>query len=119
MSWYVGHLLMLVKFKDGNQDKFPIWENIILIEASSTDEALLKGKEKGLADQSPSHNDFLWGNRPAYFVFAGIRKLIECTNPDQQPSDGTEISYSQFEVDSHKSLEKLIAGDEVMVYYKE
>jgi hypothetical protein len=28
---------MLVKFKDGNQDKFPVQENVVLIKASSDD----------------------------------------------------------------------------------
>jgi len=30
MSWYAASVIMYTKFKDGKQEKYPIWENVIL-----------------------------------------------------------------------------------------
>ena len=46
-EWYAASIIMLVKFKDGNQDKYPVWENVILIKASSDDEAIKKAEKEG------------------------------------------------------------------------
>ncbi len=119
MTWYAAHSIMYVKFTDGKQDKYPIWENIILIEASSDEEALEKAEKRAKEDQSESENDFNWEERPASLNFAGIRKLISCNNPENRPTDGTEISYSQMEIKTKDDLAKFLQGDSVMVLYEE
>lgn len=119
MKWYIAHIIMLIKFQDSNQDRFPVWENMVLLQASSEDEALDKARKIGIKNQSVTNSDFTWDNMPAYFVFAGVRKLIDCINPEQCPNDGTEVSYSQFEVDSEESLNQLVSGESVFVQYVE
>lgn len=104
MLWYAAHAIMYVKFADGNQDKYPIWENIILIEANSDEEALEKAQKRAKEDQSESEDDFTWEERPASLIFAGIRKLISCNNPEEKSCHGTEITYSQMEVDSEEAF---------------
>jgi hypothetical protein len=109
---------MYVKFKDGNQDKYPIWENIILIEASSSDEAwdkaIIRARED--EDESPRGESF-WEGRPFKFVFAGIRRLVACVDEDSRPTDGTEITYSQMELPDSDSLSKFLKGEEVFLRY--
>ncbi|WP_353928947.1 DUF4288 domain-containing protein [Okeanomitos corallinicola TIOX110] len=110
---------MYVKFADGNQNKYPIWENIILIEANSDEEALEKAETRAKEDESESEDDFTWENRSASLIFAGIRKLISCNNPDENPHHGTEISYSQMEVKTEDELSKLVKGESVTIIYEE
>jgi hypothetical protein len=119
MTWYAAHTIMYVKFADGNQEKYPIWENIILIEANSDEEALEKAETRAKEDESESEDDFTWENRSASLIFAGIRKLISCNNPDENPRHGTEISYSQMEVKTEDELSKLVKGESVTIIYEE
>jgi len=119
MSWYAAHTIMLVEFANGNQDKYPIWENIILIQAKSDEEALEKAEKKAKEDESEPDDNFNWEQRPASLVFVGIRKLISCNNPEEQPVHGTEISYSQMCVETEDDLSKLIKGEPVSIIYEE
>lgn len=50
-EWYAASIIMLVKFKDGNQDKYPVWENVVLIKASSGDEALELAEKRGREEE--------------------------------------------------------------------
>ena len=126
MTWYAAHSIMYVKFKDGNQDKYPIWENIILIEASSSDEAWDKAEIRAREDEDEDENprgESFWEGRPFKFVFAGIRKLVSCMdkeiflNEENSPTHGTEITYSQMEFPDFDSLSKFLKGEEVSVKY--
>ncbi len=38
--WFAAHIVMMVKLKDQKQDHFPVWENIILIEAATEAECI-------------------------------------------------------------------------------
>jgi hypothetical protein len=116
MKWYTAHAIMYVKFKDKNQDRYPIWENIILIEAASDDEAWEKAEIRAKEDEDES-GEMVWDKHPSSFLFAGIRKLVLCVDPGDNPTDGTEISYSEMELDSWDSLQKFLKGETVSVKY--
>src|SRR5262245_60788107 len=98
MTWYIAHIVMSVRFKDGNQNKYPVWENLVLIEAASEEEAEEKAKVRARRYEGDTHGSLTWEERPATWVFAGIRKVIRCEIPDVQPTSGMEVSYSEFEV---------------------
>jgi hypothetical protein len=117
MTWYAAHSITYVKFKDGNQDKYPIWENIILIEALSNSEAWDKAIARAKEDEDKEESDLLWGDRPAIFVFAGIRKIVLCVDAEERPNHGTEITYSQMEIDSLESLSKFLRGEDLLLKY--
>lgn len=119
MSWYAAHNIMYVMFKDGCQDKYPVWENIILIEAESEEQALKKATKIGQEAEGDSLGTFYWENRPATWVFAGVRKLIKCQSRNEKPSDGTEITYSEMLLDCEESLSKLVSGETVTIIYEE
>jgi len=65
MSWYAASIIMLTKFKDGIQDKYPVWENVILIEGNSPDEASEKALARAREDEGDSAGTYLWEDRPA------------------------------------------------------
>lgn len=127
MTWYAAHLISYVKFVDGIQDRYPIWENVVLIQADTDDAAYAAADRIGRGEYDGT--DFAWEGRPATWSFAGIRKMIECQNiasaatdrhdPVYRPGHGTELTYSQLQLDTAHALQKLIDGDAVAVLYEE
>jgi hypothetical protein len=65
MTWYAAHIVMAVKFKRGEQNRFPVWENIVLISAESEEEAFAKAEERGRCEEGDDGGTFTWGDRPA------------------------------------------------------
>lgn len=47
MSWYAAHIIQYWKFLDGVQDSYPLYENIVLIQAEVADEAWEKANQIG------------------------------------------------------------------------
>jgi len=127
MAWFSAHVILYVKFKDGRQDSYPVWENIFLVQAGGEEEAMRKAVEYGKQGEGDSSGTFTWGGRPATWVLAGVRKLITCQGlasgpvgtSEEYPKDGTEVSYSQFEVADEESLRKLADGEPVPIVYEE
>ncbi len=39
VRWYAAHIVVPFKYKDGRQDHYPCFENIVLISARSVSEA--------------------------------------------------------------------------------
>lgn len=119
MRWYAAHVIMVTKFKDGKQDKFPIWENVILLRANSPDDAREKAVKRAREDEGDSSGSYMYEGRPATWVFSGIRKLIECQDAENVPGDGTEITYSVFEAEDEEILLNLVNGQSVRITYEE
>ncbi len=119
MIWFAAHVIMAVKLKSGRQKRFPVWENVVLIEAGSEDEAFRKAEEIGRQGEGDDDGTFRWGGKPASWVFAGVRKLTECALAGQRPEDGSEITYNELELDSQESVESFAAGNAVPVRYND
>jgi hypothetical protein len=118
MSWFAAHLILYVERKDHDQDCFPLWENIVLIEADSEEEAFAKAEQRGREDED-ADDSLRLGGKPARLVFAGVRKLTECQDADKRPGDGTEVSYIEMEVGSKKAIEKLLGNKPVSIKFME
>ena len=118
-NWYAAHLILYVQLKDHPQRKYPIWENIVLIKARTDEEAFVKAEKRGKEEEGDDDGTFRWGGKPARWVFAGVRKLTLCEDPESRPDDGTEVSYTELEVDSEQAVRKLVAGQPVAVKYKD
>ncbi len=116
-NWYAAHLILCVKVKDGPQKKFPVWENIVLIKANSEDEAFEKAEQRGREEEGDDDGTFRWGGKRASRQFAGVRKLTLCQDSDQRPADGTEVTYSEMEVESEQAVRKLAEGKQVAVKF--
>ena len=126
MTWYAAHIIMAIRTIEGGQGPIPVYENVFLIEASDRKEAVDKarkiGKEEALIDDKGTLN-----GKPAKWVFAGVRKIVSISNPyehdpDQdrlRPIDGTEITYSKFEVADEVAIKRLAKSEEVEVVYIE
>jgi hypothetical protein len=119
MSWFAAHLVLYVRFKERRQDKFPVWENVVLIKADSEDEAFTKAEQRGRDDEGDDEGSFRWGGRPAEWVFAGVRKLTACQDQDKRPGDGTEVTYTEMQLDSEQAVRKLAAGQPVSVHLRD
>ena len=39
MAWYAAHVIKYMRFKDGTQDRYPVYENIYLFQTESAEEA--------------------------------------------------------------------------------
>ena len=88
--WYAAHAVLWVRFKDGRQDAYPVWENVYLVHAASHDDARVKGARYATADEGDHSGSFVWDDLPAEWVFQGIRKTVLCAEPDSAPVDGVD-----------------------------
>jgi hypothetical protein len=118
-SWYAAHLILYVKLKHHAQRHYPIWENILLIKARNEEEAFAKAEARGKEEEGDDGGTFRWAGKPARWVFAGVRKLTLCEDAEKRPDDGTEVSYTELEVDSEQAVRKLVRGQSVAVTYRE
>lgn len=116
-SWYAAHLVLYVKLKDRPQDKVTVWENVVLIHANSEEEAFEKATQRGQEEAGDEDGSFRWNGWPAAWVFAGVRKLTSCDDPEERPGDGSEITYTELQVDSEDSVRKLVNGESVTLSY--
>lgn len=119
MPWYSAHLVLYVVFKDGMQDSYPVREDVVLIEADSVPEAFEKAKASGHDRERDEGEDPRRPGRKGTWAFVGVRKLVECDRYDDRPGDGTDITYSVFEVEDRAALQRLAKGEEVGVTYRE
>lgn len=109
MSWFAAHAVLFYESKPGAVRRFRVWENILLTEASSIDEALLKARERALLDAEDG------------WQFAGIRKVTKCFSlesfdNESRPGDGSELTFTQYEVDSEADIRRLAGGGAVDLY---
>lgn len=119
MSWYAAHIVLYVKLKKQPQKRYPLWENIVLLRADSEENALAKAEQRGRDDAGDDAGTFTWKGKPAEWVFAGVRQLIRCQDETQRPKDGTEVSYSEMEVESREAVGKFVHGEPVRVKFRD
>jgi hypothetical protein len=112
-TWYAAHIVLYVELKNRHQSTYPVWENIVLFEATSEEEAFAKAEQKGRESAGDDDGTFTWGGELARWVFGGVRKLTTCEDEDERPGDGTEITYIQFQARSKENLEKWIRSKKV------
>lgn len=49
MSWYSAHIVMFVELKTESQQRYPVWENVVLVKARTEEEAFKKAERYGKA----------------------------------------------------------------------
>jgi Domain of unknown function (DUF4288) len=123
--YYIAHVIIWVKYKDGNQTEYPVWENIYLIKADTEEEAWEKAEQEGKGYPSPE-DDLTVDGRSAEWVYGGVRKVIHSVSGDfiniqidLAHEDIAELTWNEFTVPDEESLEKLIAGGPVNLSYDE
>lgn len=118
--WYCVHALHYFKYIDGTQTEFLVWEHMYLINAASTSEAKRKGELRAKEDEGDSGASLMLNNRPARLEFITVRKVVQCQDLDEQlrmPTDGTELSYSEYLVSNQDDFEKLTNAETATVSY--
>ncbi len=115
MSWYAAHLIQYFKYRQRRQRSFLVWENIVLIRARSAEEAYAKAEQIGREEEAHDDESLRMDGHPAQLLFAGVRKVVLCVDPDRRPSDGTEVSYTEMELPSEEAVRKLVDGEPVVV----
>lgn len=113
MNLYSAHIILYVQVKAGRQRKFPVWENIVLFSAGSSDAAFAKAEAYGRAEADEEDDSFTWGGKPARWVFAGVRKVTPCHVSAAKNLDSVEVACNEYEVDSLAAIERLVAGEQV------
>jgi hypothetical protein len=100
---------------------YPFYENVVFIEAESSQEAWQKaeqfGKENEFDDPSFTRDD-----RPAHMVFAVVRKIIApagLEEPEASPTHGTELTYSFMVIDKEEDFLSLVNNELATVHYEE
>jgi hypothetical protein len=106
---------MYFKRRQGPQKRFLVWENIVLIRADSSDDAYDKADQRGREEEAIDDETMTVGGRPSRMVFAGVRKITECADPETRPADGAEVTYNEMTVKSEAAIKKLAAGKAVSV----
>jgi Domain of unknown function (DUF4288) len=121
--WFAAHVIMSFKFKDGNQDRYPVWENVFLVEAASTDVAFEKAARLGRAEEGDCDGSLTCNGRSATLTYAGIRKLVSVdagmADLKDRPVDGAEVTYSVLEVKGARAFARLVKGEPVTIRYEE
>lgn len=124
--WYAASVIVYFFRRDVSEpDEFLVWENVLLIDAASADEALSKAERYGRAE-AVSDESLTWNGHPVSTQFGGVRKVLSCSLPvtsSQEAAfkieDGTEATFSTFVVEGRENLERLIHGKAVDVTYDE
>lgn len=114
--WYSAHAVMAIRFKEGVQNEFPAWENIILIQAETDQEALDKAEARARQDEGEC--GLTWAGHPAEFVFSGLRKVVKCYESELQPSDGTELTYNQLVFSNKEDFDAFASGREAHALFE-
>jgi len=127
MTWYAAHIILLTRFLDGVQDSCPVWENVVLINADTSDAAYAIADKKGAAEAQVSvDSKYTYNGRPAVWVYAGTRKLIECIEhfdleerwAGGMEEYGTEVTYSSFVLSDEDAMQNMLANRDVTVLYE-
>ena len=120
--WYATHCLMQMKFKDREQESYPVLERVVLVEAFDHEEARKKGSLLAHREQEEyTGPGYRWsGGRPVDCVFLGVRKVtcVSDEGAEGKLADGVEVTCWEYEV-REGDLTKLTEGKRVTVEYIE
>ncbi|EOX8516929.1 DUF4288 domain-containing protein [Salmonella enterica] len=123
MTWYVASVIMSIRKKNGKQKNIPVYENFILIEGDTSEEAIKKVRAMAIEEAELSSDGLMLNDKPAYMCFEGIRKLITISNPTDinmdslPPVSGTELTYSEYLVKNKNQMKNLVQGKAVKLKY--
>lgn len=105
--WYLSHEILYLEPDDvSNERERLVWENLILINANSPDEAYQKALQHGLDSQCEVKVD----GQPRRFKFKGLKNLVLIYDDLE---DGAEIEWLETTLDKEE-LEKLIRAKQDM-----
>jgi hypothetical protein len=90
------------------------YENIVLLQAETVEEAFDKADEIGRSGEGDSNSTLEWDGTPARMVYRGTRRLVSISSPtgvEDNPTDGCEVTYLQLKLDNEEALDRFMEGD--------
>ena len=111
--WYAASALFVTRWRDAPDECPLVEERVYLVQAAGDDAAL----EKAICfakQEEPSDYRFTFADRAAREEFVGIRKLISvrphvnAARDADDLSDGCELTFTFFELQSRDDLQALI-----------
>ena len=119
MTWYAVHAVLLMRRID-LCGPISVYENIYLVQAANGSLARAEGENLIKPEIDADDKPAIDGIR-AIREFVGIRKVVNVSNPEpldidkDRPISGTEITYSEFEVDSENDVQKFMEGKPLVI----
>ena len=121
--WYAAHVVMVFRSRQGEQREFSLYENVFLVEADTPEQAHEQATKIGRDEEACDDPSLTADGIPARLCFAGVRKVVSCLAPNTANvsvlATGTELTYSQFTLDSEEALAKFVAGESAPVVLEE
>ena len=119
MPWFAAHAITYFRLKSGEQQRYRVWENVLLVEAADSRQAWDRGIELARRDEEYSDGSLRIDDQPCDLLFGGLRKVVEVSHSGvlHVPQHGDEISYSEFEVADADALRRLIDGEDTAAVY--
>jgi hypothetical protein len=99
-KWYISHEILCAQPDDQLDEPLTVWENLILIEATSPEEAYEKAMQHGRA----SENEIRINGKKGRFIFFGLRDLMLVYD---QLEHGAELEWYEMEL-TKTEIEKLL-----------
>lgn len=119
MSWYGAHVVVVLRIKEpppGGQLDYTVFENIIIVEAISAEEAFAKARSKAAAEYVGDYEGSLTEDGgPAVAELVGIRKVVLAEDDEEVPGDLTELSYSKLTIQGWDNVVRFARGQKVSV----
>jgi Domain of unknown function (DUF4288) len=72
MTWCGALVIMYLTFKEDTQGTYPVWENVILVQADTEAAASAKAEKYARDAEGDQDGTLRWEQRPSTMVFAGI-----------------------------------------------
>jgi Domain of unknown function (DUF4288) len=105
VSWYLSREIIYFEFADQtDQDEYQVWENLILINAQSPEEAYQKALKHGFY----SEGEVTMDGRKGRSRFKGLKTLVPVY---EDIEDGAEIEWLEYVVGKDR-LESLVKPKE-------
>ena len=119
MPWFAAHAIMYFQLKSGEQQRYRVWENVLLVEAADSRAAWDLGIALARRDEGDSEGSLRIDDQPCQLVFGGLRMVVQVSHcgVENIPTHGDEISYMEFEVADADALRRLIDGEDSAVVY--
>ena len=112
--WYAAHVILAYRYAEGTQTEFPVQENVYLVQADSFEEAYRTAERLGQEEGAYDKPSAVYDGVPVRLAFEGVRRVVECL-PNDRLETGTELTYTEYLVDSEDGLKDLVAGHDVPV----
>ena len=124
IKWYAASAIIVTRLKDAPDECPLIEERVYLIRAPDDDNACEKANAFAKQEEEAEFQ-FEYDGRPAREQFMGIRKLITIRSHvndtrlhADEPRDGSELTFSYFQLQDKNDLQALVDGDPVRILYK-